>query len=168
METSDQTKQPLLKKYDLLAKKFHQAYLDGKGRGTEAVTDALEKAHQQMLDAEEFTVEQGRELKKYLIRDLDQTIADFDYLGDEAKDKLNPSRLGAGVLASLAAVLEAAESALHSLTEKAKDKLSYKSGEITSAGTLTCQACGQEVHLKATGHVPPCPKCKASQFKKGY
>jgi isocitrate dehydrogenase len=168
METTDSTKQPLLKKYDLLAKKFRDAYVDGKNRGSDAISEALETAHKQMLDAEEFTVEQGQELKQYLLRDLDQTVADFEHLGDEAKDKLNPSRLGVGVLASLASVLEAAETALHSLTEKTNKKLSYKSGEITSAGTLTCQSCGQTLHLKATGHVPPCPKCKASQFKKGY
>ena len=43
-----------------------------------------------------------------------------------------------------------------------------KTGEITSAGTLTCTACGQKVHLKSTGVVPPCPSCHATQFRKGY
>jgi len=121
-----------------------------------------------LVEAQEFNAEQGQELKQYLTRDLDQTIAEMEQLGDAAKEKLHPSRLGAGALSSLAAVLDIADTTLHSLSNKAKKKLSYKTGELTSAGTLTCQSCGQKVHLKATGHVPPCPKCKATLFSKGY
>ena len=163
-----QTKSLLTQKYDLLANKFHHTYLAGKERGRKAMTIALEKAHQQLVEAQEFNAEQGQELKQYLTRDLDQTIADMEQLGDAAKEKLHPSRLGAGALSSLAAVLDIADTTLHSLSNEAKKKLSYKTGELTSAGTLTCQSCGQKVHLKATGHVPPCPKCKATLFSEGY
>jgi isocitrate dehydrogenase len=46
--------------------------------------------------------------------------------------------------------------------------LDYRSGEITSAGTLTCNACGHEMHFKKTGRIPPCPKCHATEFRKSY
>lgn len=129
---------------------------------------AMEKAHEQMTALGEFTAEHGPILKENLVRDLDQTIADAKHLGDEAKERLNPSRLGAGALSSLAAMLELTGSALHSLSEKTKEKLTHKTGEVTSAGTLTCQACGQTLHLKETGHVPPSKKCKGTLFNKGY
>jgi len=76
--------------------------------------------------------------------------------------------LGAGALSSIANALELTGNALHSLGEKAKEKLTYKTGEMTSAGTLTCQKCGQQLQLKSTGHVPPCPKCNGSLFDKSY
>ena len=121
-----------------------------------------------MAELGEFSAEQGAELKQYLARDLDQTISDAQHLGEEAKERLHPSRLGAGALSSLATALELSSNALHSLGEKTKKTLTYKTGEMTSAGTLTCKACGQKVHLKETGHVPPCPKCNGTQFNKGY
>lgn len=168
MEKIDRTENLMAQKYDLLASKFHQAYLKEKGRGREAMTLAMEKAHKQLVAAGEFSAEQGRELAEYLARDLDQTIAAAEKLGDAAKEKLNPSRLGAGALASLVTVLNGTGVSLQSLANKTKSKLIYKTGEMTSAGTLTCTHCGQTVHMKTTGHVPPCPKCKTAEFSKGY
>jgi hypothetical protein len=95
-------------------------------------------------------------------------MADMQQLGEEAKERLNPARLGAGALASMAAAMEATSHALQALSDKARESLTYKTGEMTSAGTLTCKTCGAKVHLKATGHVPPCPKCSGTTFSKGY
>ncbi|MFH2013106.1 MAG: hypothetical protein ABIJ37_10460 [Pseudomonadota bacterium] len=158
----------MARQYDMLASKFNELYLAGKERGREAMSVALEKAHEKLTSLGEFSVEQGEELKKYLARDLDQTISDAHQLGEEAKKRLNPARLGAGALSSLAAVLELTSNALRSLGDKTKETLTYSTGEISSAGTLTCQACGQKVHFEKTGHVPPCPKCKGTLFSKGY
>ena len=156
MELSEQEKAKLAQQYDKLASKFKELYL------------ALEKAREQMTAVGEFSAEHGAELKEYMARDLDQTIADAQHWGEEAKERLHPSRLGAGALSSLASALELTSNALHSLSEKTKEKLTYRTGEVTSAGTLTCQACGQTVHLKETGHIPPCPKCSGTLFHKGY
>jgi isocitrate dehydrogenase len=168
MEINDQDKEKLAQKYDLLASKFKEFYQAGKERSSESMSEALEKAREQLTALGEFSTEQGQELKQYLARDLDQTISDAQKLGEEAKEKLNPARLGAGALASLSSILELTGNALRTLSDKTKEKLSYKTGEITSAGTLTCQTCRQEVHIKKTGRVPPCPKCSGTLFSKGY
>ena len=168
MDTNEKEKSKLEQQYDMLASKFNDLYLAGKERGREAMSVALEKANGQLTALGEFSEEQGKVLKQYLARDLDQTIADAQHLGEEAKERLNPSRLGAGALSSLATVLELTSNTLHSLSEKTIDRLTYSTGEMTSAGTLTCQACGQKVHLKETGHIPPCPKCNGTLFHKGY
>ncbi|MEN6586944.1 MAG: hypothetical protein ABFE02_12970 [Sulfuricella sp.] len=168
MEHSDQDKDRLARQYDLFASKFNELYLSGKERGREAMSVALEKAHEQLTTLGEFSAEQGAELKQYLARDLDQTISDAQQLGDEAKERLHPARLGAGALSSLAAVLELTGNALHALSDKTRKTLTYRAGEMTTAGTLTCQKCGQKVQLKKTGHVPPCPKCNGTLFNKGY
>jgi hypothetical protein len=162
------TKTTLTQKYDLLTEKFHDTYLAQKKRSRDAMETALEKSHQQLLNAEEYSVEQGQELMHYLKRDLDQTIIDMEKLEDSTKAKLNPSRLGAGALSSLASILDKADISLHTLKEKTKKHLCYKTGEVTSVGTLTCQSCDQKIHLKSIGHVPPCPKCKATVFSKSY
>jgi isocitrate dehydrogenase len=168
MENNDQDKSSLAERYDKLASKFNEHYLAGKERGRESMSVALDKAHEQLTALGEFSAEQGEELKQYLARDLDQTISDAQRLGEEAKERFHPARLGAGALSSLATVLEFSSNALHSLSSKTRETLTYRTGEITSAGTLTCQKCGQKVHLKKTGHVPPCPKCNGTLFSKGY
>jgi isocitrate dehydrogenase len=168
MESNHQDKDKLAQQYDMLAGKFKELYLAGKERGRESMSTALDKAHQQLTALGEFSATQGDELKRYLARDLDLTIASAQQLGEEAKERLNPSRLGAGAVSSLVSVLELTGKALHSLSVKAKESLTYKTGEITSAGTLTCQTCGQKVHITKTGHVPPCPKCNGTRFDKGY
>ncbi len=168
MESNEQDKAKLAQQYDKLASKVSELYQSGKEQGRESMSVALEKAHEQMLALGEFSAERGEELKQYMARDLDQTIADAQKLGEEAKEKLHPSRLGAGALSSLASMLEFTGQALTSLSAKTRGTLTYKTGEMTSAGTLTCQACGATVHLKETGHVPPCPKCSGTMFNKGY
>ena len=167
-DKSSEDKAKLAQQYDKLAGKFNELYLTGKERGRDAMTVALDKAHEQMSTLGEFSAEHGAEFKKYMARDLDQTMADAQQLGDAAKERFNPGRLGAGALASLAAMLESTGNALQSLGEKTREKLTYKTGEMTSAGTLTCEACGEAIHLKETGHVPPCPKCNATLFNKSY
>lgn len=145
MNNIDQSSDQPARQYDKLASKFNEIYLAGKERGRESMSVALEKAHEQLTALGEFSAEQGKELKQYLARDLDQTIVDAQLLGDEAKEKFHPSRFGAGALSSLTSVLEFTGDALRSLSGKAKEALTYRTGEITSAGTLTCQACGQKV-----------------------
>ncbi len=168
MKNNDQDKSRLAEHYDKLAGNFSEIYLAGKERGRESLSVALDKATEQLTALGEFSAEQGAELKQYLARDLDQTISDAQQLRKEAKERLHPARLGAGALSSLASVLESTGNALHSLSGKTKETLTYKTGEMTSAGTLTCLSCGQKVQLKGTGHVPPCPKCNGVDFKKGY
>jgi hypothetical protein len=168
MGKNDQDKDKLARQYDLLANKFNEFYLAGKERGRESMRLALEKAHEHLTEAKEFSEEQGQELKHYLARDLDQTISHAQQLGEEAKERFNPARLGAGALSSIATVLEFTGNTLRSLSDKTKKTITYKTGEMTSAGTLSCQKCGQKVHLKHTGHVPPCPKCSGILFTKGY
>jgi isocitrate dehydrogenase len=168
MESNDHDKNKLAEQYDKLASKFNEIYLSSKERGREAMSEALDKAQDQLTALGTFSAERGATLKTSLARDLDLTISAAHHLGEEAKDRLHPSRLGAGALASIAAVLELGSHALRTLSDEAQKTITYKTGEITSAGTLTCQSCGQKVHLKHTGHVPPCPKCSGTLFQKGY
>jgi len=106
MENNEQDKTKLAQQYDKLASKFNELYLTGKERGRDAMSAALDKANEQMTSIGEFSAEQGKVLKQYLARDLDQTIADAQQLGEEAKERLHPARLGAGALSSIATVLE--------------------------------------------------------------
>lgn len=154
--------------YDRYAERARQLFESGQERGREAMEKALGRAREQLAEAGEFTAEQGEVFQRYLRRDLEQTMGDMRELGEEARERLNPSRLGAGALSSLAGLLGAAGQALSSLSRRAEAALHFRTGEITSAGTLTCARCGKTLHLRKTAHVPPCPSCSGTEFRKGY
>ncbi len=151
--------------YDLLAARFKELFEAGTEKSAEFAQAAMEKARQQLTAAGAFSEEQGKRLKEFLERDFASMAAS---MADGARERLNPQRVGAGALASLSTLLGMAGSALSSIAEKTQQAISCRSGEITSAGTLTCKACGHEMHLKRTGRVPPCPKCHATEFIKSY
>jgi len=168
MSEQDKDTKQWLQQYDALAARFNKIYFSTKERGHEARIAALDKAKAELIAAKEFTAERGEQLRRYLARDLDQTVDAARELGETARQRLDPERLEAGALASIAGVLEWAGKSMLKLSTKARKPLTCKTGEITSAGTLTCQACGQQLHLEKTGHIPPCPKCKGTVFTKSY
>ncbi|MDO8891731.1 MAG: zinc ribbon-containing protein [Sulfurimicrobium sp.] len=154
--------------YDRFAERVRELFDAGQEKSKEAMEHAMEVARQQLSDAGDFSAEQGEVFKKFMRRDLEQTTQDMRVLGQEAKEYLHPARLGAGALSSIARLLEATGLALQSLSHKAEDALHYHTGEITTAGTLSCTQCGQKVQLKHTAKIPPCPNCHGSDFRKGY
>ena len=151
--------------YDELAARFKELFEAGAEKSSEFANTAMEKARQQLTASGLFSEEQGKNLKKFLERDFAQIA---ESMRDEAREKLNPSRVGAGAISSLSSLMKAAGSALSNIGQKAEKAISCRSGEITSAGTLHCLSCGEELHFKRTGRVPPCPKCHSTEFRKSY
>jgi len=155
--------------YDQFADRFKELFESGAEKSSEFAHIALERARQQLTSTGAFTEEQGQRFKKFLERDLLTQASDYARsIGESAGDHLNPSRLGAGALASMSSLLDMAGNTLNNLAEMAGKTLSYHSGEITSAGTLTCVSCGQQMHFKQTGRIPPCSACHDSKFRKSY
>lgn len=168
MSEKEKSEKEWLRQYDALAARFYKVFQDAKAHSREVMHAALDKAKAELVAAKEFSAERGEQLRAYLAQDLEQ-ILDADHrLGDAARQRLDPARLEAGALASLAGVLERAGKTMLDLGRKTKASLTCKTGEITSAGTLTCQACGEQLHFEKTARIPPCPKCKGTVFTKSY
>ena len=151
--------------YDQLAASFVEFFEGGAEKSAAFAQTALEKARKQLTSAGAFSEEQGQKLKKFMERDFAHMATE---MRDEAREKLDPSRLSVGALSSIASLLRGAGSMLSDVANRADRNLKCRSGEITTAGTLICLACGHEIHKKKTGRVPPCPKCHATEFKKTY
>ncbi len=151
--------------YDALAAKFKEEFESATENTVEIAKKAMEKARKKLTEAGQFTEEKGEKLKAFLENDLSRVSEEMK---KGAKAKLNPSRLSTGALASMSKLLHKTGVAFSSFADKADASLSCKSGEITSAGRLTCKACGHEMNFKKTGRIPPCPKCHKTEFTKGY
>jgi len=53
-----------------------------------------------------------------------------------------------------------------SLSDKLGSSIIYKTGEVTHGGTFICTGCKAEINLKKPGHLPPCPKCSKTEFRR--
>ena len=154
--------------YDRYVSRFQEALEASRAKGREALDSSMAIAHENLVAMGEISAEQGQLFAEYLKRDLAQTSKDMEHLGEEAREHLHPSRLGAGALAATAAAFRLVGRGLLSLSDKADEALVYNAGEITSAGTLTCLKCGAQTLLKKTCVIEACPACAGTIFKKGY
>ncbi len=154
--------------YDRMAERAQDLFKTGRDKSREAMEAAVEKARRQMTEAGVFSSERSQAFKEYILKDLERMAVFSRELGDEAKVKLDPTRLGAGALASLSSLLHLAGDTFRDLAAKTDKNLACRTGELTSAGSLTCDECGKTIRLKQSGHIPPCPNCQGTRFKKGY
>ena len=44
--------------------------------------------------------------------------------------------------------------------------MTFRTGDITSAGTLSCENCGWTLQTTRTTLLPPCPRCSETTFRK--
>jgi hypothetical protein len=52
------------------------------------------------------------------------------------------------------------------LLHRTDPSITFRTGDITSPGTLTCTGCGWKVRLTRTTMLPPCPQCAETTFRK--
>jgi len=46
------------------------------------------------------------------------------------------------------------------------ERTHYRTGDLTYGGNFNCSACGQRIVLAHSGHLPPCPNCMATDFRR--
>ncbi|RPJ46626.1 MAG: hypothetical protein EHM16_08780 [Betaproteobacteria bacterium] len=163
-----QTREQAESQYDRFVTRFREALEASQAKGREALDASMATARENMVALGEISTEQGKLFGEYLKRDLAQTAKDMEHLGEEAKERFHPSRVGAGALAATAAAFRLFGQSLLALSAKADEALVYNAGEITSAGTLTCLKCGAQMQLKKTSVITACTACQGTIFKKGY
>jgi hypothetical protein len=80
-----------------------------------------------------------------------------EYLMSLSRDK------GGGFLASVA---KAISDWSQNVAEKLEVSLTYKTGEVSHGGEFNCLDCGGKINLKQPGRLPPCPKCRKTEFRR--
>jgi Zn finger protein HypA/HybF involved in hydrogenase expression len=133
--------------------------------GRKTFDEALKKAKEELSSAGDFSKEQADKLGEYVRRDLKENA---DKAKEAVKKAVEPQRLAAGAQSAFSRILTTAAETLTELAERSEKFLEYKTGEITSPGTLTCKECEAEMHMTKTTRIPPCPKCHKTVFRKSY
>jgi len=154
--------------YEKLATRSKELIEEAREKTSGTIDKAIEKAKEEMVVAGDFSHEQGEKLKAFLKRDLEVTQKGIKVAGHAAKEALEPHRIAAGLQGTLATILEVVGEKFEEWGAKLDAHLDYKTGELSSPGTLTCKKCGNPLKIHSTGHIPPCPKCRGVEFHKSY
>lgn len=138
-ETLAPTAEELLNNAEELARKAYALTAD------EARTVA-EHVRRDWSHARDYLRTEGKELKQWFRFDLEQIEGRFMDLVAKAADKtwLDFSRF----------------------ERETRQQTCYHTGEVCSPGVLRCTRCGQEMTLKKTTRIPPCPKCHHTEFER--
>lgn len=136
--------------------------------GRKTLDEALKKASEEIASSGDFTREKAEKVGEYLRRDLAEFSNRAQKATDTVKEVAEPHRVVAGMQSGLAKMLTTAADVLTELAGKSEQILEYKTGEVTSPGTLSCKDCGKEMHFKGTVRIPPCPQCHKTVFRKSY
>ncbi len=129
---------------------------------------ALERARERAVEMGELTREEADRIGEYLRRDLNEA---GDYLartGHELRDwlRFDLQLLEARFLDMLLSAADRTRSEIAAMREAGTIDHTYHTGEITAPGTLYCRACDHALELRRTGHIPPCPSCQATEFRR--
>ncbi|WP_432823011.1 zinc ribbon-containing protein [Trichloromonas sp.] len=150
--------------YQKLADRTAEILAEGK----KTLDGALKKASDEITAGGEYSREQAEKISAYLRRDLSEVGKKALQARDAVLAAVEPHRVVAGMQSGLAKLLSTAADVLSELAGKSEQGLEFKTGEVTSPGTLTCKDCGKEMHFKATVRIPPCPQCHKTVFRKSY
>ncbi len=150
--------------YEKMSKRTVEILEDGK----KTFDEALKKAGEELSGAGEFSSEQADKVKSWVRRDFALMGEHAEKARDSFKKAVEPHRVAAGAQSLFSWLLSSTAETLTGWAEKTEKQLEYKTGEVTSPGTLTCKACEAEMHLKSNVRIPPCPKCHKTLFRKSY
>lgn len=169
-ETSDK----LLKTYHHMLNHVKELWHSAEEKAVPTLSENIERAAEKASELGEATKEEVEKLGTYIQRDLEGA---GEYLSDYAekngpqlenwiKDELAFAESQfAEMFATLA---DKTRLELDALAERARQVGVWHTGEITHVGVLYCKNCHEALHFKKPGHIPPCPKCKETEFKKVF
>lgn len=160
----------LIKGYENLLERAEQTLTSAVDKTEGELIKGLNAARERAIELGELTREEADKLHDFVTRDL---YAAGRHLTEEERDitdwlRLNALLVEKTLLHRFTQLSQAAKLELNHL-KKAKQRLDeWHTGEITTIGTLSCRSCGELLHFKHVGHIPPCPKCHATIFDRAH
>lgn len=154
--------------YEQLLQRMEKTLASAKEHSENALKLALDSAREKAVELGELSREEAEKLYEFISRDLHNV---GQYLATEEREVVDWLHLSLlevekKSLKRFTTLAEAAKLEIKHL-EKAKVRFNeWHTGEITSIGTLSCQSCGEMIHFNHVGHIPPCPKCHATVYRR--
>lgn len=128
----------------------------------------IEQAEEKAVELGELTREEAAKISSYVERDMEDAAEYIVETGEELRSwfQFDLELVESRIRDLFAKVADQTSLQLRELADRARQASLYHTGEITGPGTLSCMACGKHLHFHKTGHIPPCPECRATEFQR--
>ena len=132
------------------------------------VDHAVDIAKEKATELGELSLGEAEKIGDYLKRDLRDAA---EFIADDNNDLRNWLRFDIGlvedrIIDALSLLVDQTKVDLADFAEQARRFGEWHTGEITGPGTLVCKECGEVLQFHKTGHIPPCPKCHATAYRR--
>ena len=138
------------------------------GEAEKGAAHAIDAAMEKASELGELSREEAEQVADYVRRDLHDAADFINESGSELRDWLRfdldvvEQRIGE----MFATMVDHTREELDKLEKMANAVGEWHTGEIVGIGTLECKGCGEQIHFHKTGHIPPCPKCRGTRYKR--
>ncbi|WP_232023969.1 zinc ribbon-containing protein [Sulfurivermis fontis] len=161
-------KQHLVDAYYRMLGRLKTALEDAEHKAAPVVERAIERAQETATELGELTREEAERVGGYLRRDLEDAARFLADTGSELGEwlRFDLQLVEKGLADLFRGSVDYTRVELGQLAERADAVGEWHSGEITGIGTLQCKACGEKLHFHHIGHIPPCPKCHGTVYRR--
>ena len=135
------------------------------GKGLRHGVDAaMEKA----TELGELSREEAEQVSDFVVRDLHDAANFINESGNELRDwlRFDLEVVERSLGEMFAQMVDHTRQELDNLEQRANAIGEWHTGEIVGIGTLECKGCGELLHFHHTGHIPPCPKCRGTKYRR--
>ena len=161
-------RQKLEETYEHMLEAAKEFVLNTREHSGPVIKDALKHARETVSDVSELTTEEIDKLSSYIEKDLKEAADFMQQQETELSDwlRLDVLLIEKFLLEKFSSLADRTRIELEQWSINADLYGVWHTGEIVSMGVLKCEACGEELHFNKPGHIPPCPKCHATNFKR--
>ncbi len=155
----------LAKAYDDMMETLHGWFIKLEHDSYPALKKGLEESSKVTQEINALSHEEAQLVSDYIKRDLEDAAHYMHHTKEDFKAWLQFDI--EQVEKSLLDIFQfMADKTQEELTHLEINANTWKTGEITGIGSLVCTQCGKTLHFHKTGHIPPCPYCANTVFKR--
>jgi hypothetical protein len=160
--------QKLVDAYNKMLERLHVAMEEVGRHARPDFREQLKQAAEKASELGELGREEAEQIAGYLQRDIRDAAQWMAENGDELRDwlRFDIELVESRLFDAVNSVADKTRLELKRLEEQAGLVGEWKTGEISGIGTLVCESCGELLHFHTSGHIPPCPKCHGTTFKR--
>ncbi|AGY92572.1 hypothetical protein SPICUR_08080 [Spiribacter curvatus] len=168
MTDNDQQREHEVRGYERMLERLRER-LESTGEAVEqGFHEALDTVRERSVALGELTRDEADRVSGWLQRDLEDAAEYVDTAHGTYSDWLHMDLqlVENWIWDRFSSVADRTRLQWQALNRELQAARRYHTGEVTGPGALVCRDCGEVLHFKRTGHIPPCPKCHGSRFER--
>ncbi len=166
-KTEPDLQERMARAYDQMMEQAKKALEHAREGHIPSLQELLDAARDKTVELGELTMEEAQKVSDYLKRDLEDAAKNWQENQQQLSEwlRFDMELVEDRLRDMFAMMVDHTQQTLEQFAEQA-NAVGWHTGEIVGPGTLICEHCGEELHFHKTGHIPPCPKCHQTVFRR--